>query len=209
MVARRPVAAAEDDVAPDLGRRGALGRNGAFAIFDPGETRRRGREGAAHVEAESRPRPAREAGARFGRGKQAAGSRVERRAVRIANAGCGARDLGARAKAGVDETLPVEPRQRRGVVVAMLALAAPRRGKAKSEPREVVDDRGLELRLAPGAVQVFNAQNQAPAGLGGEALVHERRIGVAEMERAVRRWRKAQHGRGREDVIGHGGEAHA
>ncbi len=91
----------------------------------------------------------------------------------------------------------------------MLALAAPRCRKAKSEPREVVDDRGLEPRLATGAVQVFNAQNQAPAGLGGEALVHERRIGVAEMERPVRRRRKAQHGRGREDIIGHGGKAHA
>ena len=91
----------------------------------------------------------------------------------------------------------------------MFALAAPRRRKAKSEPREVVDDRGLEPRLATGAIQVFNAQNQAPAGLGGEALVHERRIGVAEMERAVRRRRKAQHGHGREDIIGHGGEAHA
>ena len=171
--------------------------------------RGRGGERAAHVEAEGRPLAAREAGARFGRGERAAGSGVERRAVRVAKAGRGARGLRAAAKAGVDEALLVEARQRRRVVVAMLALAAPRRRKAKSKPREVVDDRGLEPRLATGAIQVFNAQNQAPAGLGGEALVHERRIGVAEMERAVRRRRKAQHGRGREDIIGHGGEAHA
>ena len=91
----------------------------------------------------------------------------------------------------------------------MLALAAPRRRKAKAEPREIVDDRGLELGLATGAVQVFNAQNQAPADLGREALVHQRRIGVAEMERPVRRRREAQYGRGCEDVIGHGGKAHA
>ena len=63
------------------------------------------------------------------------------------------------------------------------------------------------MRLATGAVQVFNAQKQAPAGLGGEPLVQERRIGVAEMERAVRRRREAQDGRGREGVIGHGGES--
>ena len=91
----------------------------------------------------------------------------------------------------------------------MLALAAPGRWKADAEPCEVVDDRSLELRLAPPAVQVFNAQHQAPAELGGEAFVHERRIGVAEMERAVRRRGKAHDGRGRENVIGHGGEAHA
>ena len=90
----------------------------------------------------------------------------------------------------------------------MLALAARRRGKAKSEPCEVVDDRGLELRLAARAVQVFNAQQQAPAGFGGDALIHQRRIGVAEMERPVRRWREAEDGGGREDFIGHGGKAH-
>src|SRR6202020_1912042 len=49
----------------------------------------------------------------------------------------GARGLRAAAKAGVDEALLVEARQRRRVVVAMLALAPPRRRKAKSEPREV------------------------------------------------------------------------
>ncbi len=91
----------------------------------------------------------------------------------------------------------------------MLALAAPRRGKAKPEPCQVVDDRGLEPRLATRAVQVFNAQNQAPARLGGNALVHERRIGVAKVQRAVRGRRKAQHGRGCGRVIDHGGKADA
>ena len=69
--------------------------------------------------------------------------------------------------------------------------------------------RGLELRLAARAVQVFDAQQQASARLRGDALVHERGIGVAEMERPVRRRREAQDGRGREDVIGHGGKADA
>ena len=46
-----------------------------------------------------------------------------------------------------------------------------------------------------------------PLGFGGEALVHQRRIGVAEMERPVRRGREAQDGRRREDVIDHGGKA--
>ena len=129
MVARRQIAAAEDNVAPNLRRRRALGRNAAFAIFDPGEIRRRGVDRAAHVEAESRPVAAREAVARFGRRERAAGSRIERRAVRVATAGGGARDLRAAAKAGVDEAPPVEAGERRRVVVAMLALPAPGAGK--------------------------------------------------------------------------------
>ena len=89
----------------------------------------------------------------------------------------------------------------------MLALPARRRGKAKPEPSEVVDDGGLELRLAARAVQVFNAQHHASAGFGGDALVHERGIGVAEMERPVRRRREAEDRGSGEDFIGHGGKA--
>ncbi len=54
-------------------------------------------------------------------------------------------------------------------------------------------------------VQVLDAQKHAPAELGRDALVHERRIGVAEMKRPVRRRREAQHGRGHRDVIDRGG----
>jgi len=87
----------------------------------------------------------------------------------------------------------------------VLALPARRRGKAKSEPGEIVDDGDLETRLAARAVQIFNAQQHAPGGLGGEALVDERRIGVAEMERPVRRGREAQDRPGRGGLVKHGG----
>ena len=89
----------------------------------------------------------------------------------------------------------------------MLALPARRRRKAKPEPGEVVDNGGLELRLAARPVQIFNAQQHAPVGFGGDALIDQRGIGVAEMERPVRRGRKAQDGDSREDFIGHGGKA--
>ena len=141
--------------------------------------------------------------------KPAASPAVKRRAVRVAPALRGALDLGPAAKAGVDEASRLEARERRRVVVPMLALAALRRIETKAEPCKVVDDRGLVLRLATGAIQVFNAQEQAPVRLCGEPLVQERRIGVAEMERPVRRRGEPQDGRGREGFIGHGGKAHA
>ena len=89
----------------------------------------------------------------------------------------------------------------------MLALPARRRGKAKPEPGEVIDNGGHELRLAARPVQIFNAQQHASVAFGGDALIDERGIGVAEMKRPVWRWRKAEYGGSREDFIGHGGEA--
>ena len=103
MVARRQVAAAQDDVAPDRRLRRALARDSALANSVQKRRRRRGVERAAHVEAQGRLLAAREASARFILGKRAAGPAVERRAVRVAPAVRGALDLGAAAKAGVDE----------------------------------------------------------------------------------------------------------
>ena len=171
MVARRQIAAAQDDVAPDRGLSHTLRGDGALAEFAPDKRLRRGGERAPHVEAEGRPFAAREARAPFGGLKRAAGPGVERRAVGVAPALRGARDVGPAAKAGIDKPFVVEPYERRRVIVAMLALAARRRFEAKTEPCEIVDDRGLVLRLATRAVQVFNAQQQAPLRLGGEALV--------------------------------------
>ena len=117
------------------------------------------------------------------------------------------RNVGARTKAGVDQALMVETRERRRIVVAVFALPERRRRKAKPEPGEIVDDGGLELRLAARPVQVFDAQQHAAAQFAREALVDQRRIGVAEMERPIRRGREAQDRRGRWNVIGHGHNA--
>ena len=86
----------------------------------------------------------------------------------------------------------------------MLALSARRRGKAKSKPGQIVSDGGLKSRLAARMVQVLNAQQRASVQFVGEALVDESGIGVAEMERAVRRRRETQNRRGRQNVIAHG-----
>src|SRR5580658_9062017 len=153
MVARRQIAAAQDDIAPDRGLSRTLRGDGALAEFAPDERQRRGGERAPHVEAEGRSFAVREARAPFGGLKRAASPGVERRAVGVAQAPRGARDIGPAAKAGVDKPFVVEACERRRVIVAMLALAARRRFEAKAEPREILDDRGLVLRLATHAVQ--------------------------------------------------------
>ena len=209
MVARRQIPPAEDDVAPDRRRRRALGRNGAFAIFDPGKMRRRGGERAAHVEAEGRP-ARRARGGRALRPRRARGRFQDRAARRPGREGrprrarppSGCKSRGRRGPAG--RGAPAPPRSRRdarsGGAKAQESEVRATRGRRRSRPRTAAcNGRGPSLQCAESSAR----------RLGGEALVHERRIGVAEMERAVRRRRKAQHGRGRGDIIGHGGKAHA
>ncbi len=91
----------------------------------------------------------------------------------------------------------------------MLALPARRGFEAHAEPGEIVEHRRLVSRLASRPVQVFNAQQQAPVRLGGKALVAERGIGMAEVQRPVGRGRESQDGRGCEGVGAHGLEADA
>jgi len=151
MVARRQIAPAEDNVAPNLRGRRMLGGDGALANFDPAETRRPGVDRAPRVEAERGLVAAGEAVACFCRRERAAGSWIERRAVRIVPTCGSARNLCTAAEARIRQASLVEVGERRGIIVAVLALSA-WGGKVKPEPGEVVDNRGFELRLAAGAV---------------------------------------------------------
>ncbi len=205
VIAGSQIATLEDNIAPNLGRRPMRRGNGALAIFSPVKIRRRGVERAPHVEAERGPIAASEAVACVRPGERAAGSGVKRRAIRVAPSVGGSRDLRAAAKTGIDKAALIKAGERRRIVVAMLALSARRRGKAKSKPGQIVSDGGLESRLAARTVQVLNAQQHASAQFAGEAFVDEGGIGVAEMERAVRRRRETQDRRGRQDVVTHGG----
>ncbi len=197
MIAWRQISAAEDNVPPNLRRRRTPRGDSALAIFGPAKTRWRGVGRALHVEAERGLFAAGDAIASLRRGERAASSRIERCPVRVASAAGSALDLRTAAKAGVDEALLIEARERRHIIVAVLALPARRRRKAKPEPSEVVDNAGDELRLATRTVQIFDAQQHASIDFPGDALIEEGRIGVAQMKRAIRRRRKAQNGRGR------------
>src|SRR5580693_4724981 len=99
MVARRQIAPAEDNVAPNLRRRWMLHGNGALAIFGPAQMGRPGVDGAPHVEPERGLVAAGETVACFCRKVRATSSGIERRAVRVELARGSARDLRAAAKA--------------------------------------------------------------------------------------------------------------
>ena len=194
MVARRQIAPAEDNVAPNLRGRRMLRGNGALAIFGPAQTPRSGVDRSPHVETERGLVAPGETVACFCRRERAAGSGIERRAVRVALTIRGEGDLRTAAKAGVDQAPLIEAGERRGIVVRVLALPARRRRKAKPEPGEVLDNGALELRFAARSVQIFNAQQHAAVDFGSDALIDERGIGVAEMKRSIRRRRKAEDG---------------
>ena len=206
MVARREIAPAEDNVAPNFRGRWLLRGNSALAKFGPAKTRRSGVDRAPHVEAKGRAFAPGEAVARFRWRERAARSGIERRAVRVALSVRGAGDLRTAAKAGVDQASLIEAGERRRVVIAMLALPA-RRREAKAKPREVVDNGGLKLRFAARSVQIFNAQQHASVDFGSDAVIDERGVGMAEMKRSVRRRREAEDGESRKDFIDHGGKA--
>jgi hypothetical protein len=65
---------------------------------------------------------------------------------------------------------------------------------ADAEPGEVLIDRGLEFRLAPGRVDILDTQQKSPAGLPRQIKVQQRRISVAEMQIAVRTRGKTENG---------------
>jgi hypothetical protein len=78
-----------------------------------------------------------------------AGSRIERRAVRIERpvrqAGDGACDIAARAKAGIKQSRLLQLFARKLVIGEMLRLATYRHLPFKAQPYEILKDRGLEL----------------------------------------------------------------
>ena len=208
MVARREFPPGKDDISPGRRLDDALDRVRPFAEFPPDDPGRRQLDRATHVEPERRPVASREARGAFAASKRTAGSRVERRAVGIARDGR-ARDLGPAAEAGIDDTERIEPRQRFRIIVWMLALAARRVFETKSEPGKIVENGSLVLRLAPRAVEVFYAQEQASAESFGGARVAKRGIGVPEVQRAIRRRRETKDGCGGESVGAHDGKAGA
>jgi len=207
MIAGGEIAAFEDDVSPKLRRSDDLRWTGAFSIFAPGEGPGRFVESAPHGEPERRLVAPGEPVVRLGPGEGAARSVIEERAIGIAPTIRSAGDLRAATETGIDEAPLIKARERRGIVVAMLALAA-RRRKPQPKPTEVIDNRRLESRLAARAVQILQAQQHAAFHLGRQALIDQRRIGVAKMERPVWRRGEAEDGSTREDFIEHGDKAH-
>src|SRR3979409_994508 len=77
----------------------------------------------------------------------------------------------------------------------MQGLPPDRSFPGEAEPGEVLIDRGLEFRPATGQVDILDPQQKSPAARARQIEIQQRRIGVAEMQIAVRARRKAEDGR--------------
>src|SRR5262245_277594 len=76
----------------------------------------------------------------------------------------------------------------------MLRLAPHRRLPGEAEPTEVLIDRRLKFGPTACRIDVLNAQHEPAAALARQVEIEQRRIGVAEMEIAVRARRKSENG---------------
>jgi hypothetical protein len=94
-------------------------------------------------------------------------------------------DLPARAEAGIDEPGGLETGERAAIVVEVIRLPADRAVPRQAEPREVLQDRSLELRTAARPVDVLDAQEERAAARAGLPLREACGIGVPEVQVAA------------------------
>src|SRR5262245_40403343 len=166
MIARRRFLARQHDVAPGGWRR----RDGSALAAQPragfGPTQRASTlERRRHVEPERIGLAGRDPALALRAGMGVRSARIERRAIRIARPRpfrFALRDqggnLGAAFEARIDEALSLEPRERRSIVIEMVALAAHRLLPGDAEPGEIFVDCGLVFGAAARAVDVLDAQ---------------------------------------------------
>jgi hypothetical protein len=70
---------------------------------------------------------------------------------------------------------------------------------------EVVEDRGLEFRLAAHAVDILDAEQEAAVRIARGAMTEQRGASVAEVEKTCRTGRESRNNLGTEGE-GHGGQ---
>jgi molybdopterin/thiamine biosynthesis adenylyltransferase len=75
----------------------------------------------------------------------------------------------------------------------MLRLAAHGHLPGKPEPSKVIVNRLLEFEPAPLGVDIFDAEQKAPACLSRQAVIEQSRIGMPKVEVAIRGRRKPEN----------------
>ena len=84
----------------------------------------------------------------------------------------------------------LEARESPGVIAAVLALPARGGVEAQAKPGEVVENGGLVLRACTASDPSLQCATAGVRSIARRPLVEERRIGVAEVQRAVGRGAK-------------------
>ena len=206
VVARRRLLADQHHVAPAAGLGGArpfLGeehvaiRHRAFADHQHVADLLLRR---VHVEPPLRGAAGGEPRLRLAPGEVPAGAGIDRRAVGIAPLGV-PRDLGTRAEAGIEQARPPQLCGRFLVDGEALALPHHRLGEVVAEPGHVRADGGVEFGFAAGEIDVLDAQQRRAADGRRGVLREQRGIGVAQVQVAVRAWRKAENRLRWQDVL--------
>lgn len=114
-------------------------------------------------------------------------------AAEIAGAGDLRGDLLSGAKAGIEQPLPAQTLERPGIVGHAVGLAAQWRLPVETEPGQILKDRGFVLGPHAVAVDVLDAQQEAPAGARrtGGAGGKKGRESMAQVQVAAGRRREA------------------
>src|SRR5690242_15488494 len=206
MIAGRGVAPAENHIPQNTG---LDGEDPARLVFPMERSRGLARLGA--VEAERIGLPRRDAPGTVGRREGPAGAGIERalrapawRTLRGADSGGDLRlDLLAAAEAGIEQAAGGEGIEGRAIVASVIGLPAHRRLPLKPQPGKVLEDARLEFGPAAAAVDILDAQEEAPAALSRAVGGEERGVRMAEMEAARRAGREAG------DDSGHRGSVEA
>src|SRR5262245_32675286 len=95
------------------------------------------------------------------------------------------RDLSSALEACVDETQAVQLSERLPIVVEMLTLAAHWFLPRDAEPSEVLVDCGFIFGAAARAIDILDAQQEAPAHRPRHVEIDQRRQRMPEMQVAV------------------------
>ena len=105
------------------------------------------------------------------------------------------RELAAALETRIEQAHGFELVDRRSIVVEMLALPAHLRLPGNSEPAKILVNGGFVFRPAAHRIDILDAQQQPAIMLPRHLVVDQRRIGMAEMQIAIRTRREPKHPR--------------
>jgi len=173
---------------------------GTFAMLGPGEIFHAG-TGHRHIKPQRVRRVLPDQPRALGPRERFRRARIERRPIGIARPrrfGFPLRDepgdFRAALEGRIDQAQARQFFRRLAVARKMFRLPAHRRFPGYPEPGEVFVDRRLEFRPAAGCVDILDPQQEPAAAFARQVEIQQRRIGVAEMEVAVRARRKSENG---------------
>src|SRR5437763_16615241 len=107
----------------------------------------------------------------------------------------GARDLGLDfvpcTEARINQSLLLEFGECAGVIAEVLRLAAHRLVPVESQPGQILNNGLVELGSASAEIYIFDTKHEFPGISLSRLPRHERRIGVAEMQKSRWTWRES------------------